>query len=94
MRANKFMNRKGGVTGVSVEIFLSHSAQKFDRRTILCCFRKFLVAKKLMEKTDGSIEIFRRMFFCVTGQRNFIGEQIRVSLIRVSSNCMLKMVIS
>ena len=36
----KFMDKKGrgkGVTQFSVEIFLSHSAEKFCRGTLLCC---------------------------------------------------------
>ena len=35
--ANKVMDKKGGVSRVSVEKFLSHSAEKFGRGTLLCC---------------------------------------------------------
>ena len=41
---------KGGVSRFSVGNFLSHSAKKFRRGTLLCCFRKFPVAKKFMDK--------------------------------------------
>ena len=32
--ANKFMNKKGGVSRFSVGIFLSHSAESFRRATL------------------------------------------------------------
>ena len=53
------MDKKGGRGGGRreyhniVENFLSHSAGKFRRGTLLCCFRKFLVAKKFMDKKGG-----------------------------------------
>ena len=44
----KIMDKRGGgVSRFSVENFLSHSAEKFHRGTLLCCFRKFLVGKKI-----------------------------------------------
>ena len=60
----------------------------------MLCFRKPMVAKKFLDKTEGSIEIFRRMFFCVNGQRKFILKRFSVSLNRLSKNCILKSVMS
>ena len=60
----------------------------------MLCFRNFLVAKNLMDKSHGNLEIFRPMFFCVTVPKNFVGEPFRVSLIQISKNVMLKRVIS
>ena len=38
--------------------FLSHSTEKIRRGTLLCCFRKILVAKKYMEKREGEVSRF------------------------------------
>ena len=52
----------GGVSRFSFEIYLPHSAEKFRSGTLLCCFRKFPVAKKFMDKRGEvsrfSFEIF------------------------------------
>ena len=53
--------------------FLSHSAEKSRKGTLLC-FTKFLVAKKLMDKGEregGSIKIFRRIFLSHSAE-NFV----------------------
>ena len=55
----------------------------------MLCFRNFLVAKKLMDKLHGNLEVFRPMFFCVTVPKKFVGEPFRLSLIQVSKNVML-----
>ena len=48
----------------------------------MMCFRKFLVAKKVMNKTGGwIIRIFSRKFFCITVPKKFIGESSSVSSI-------------
>ena len=60
--------------------FLSHSAEKFRRGTFLCCFRKFLVANKFMDK-QGEYQKFPSKNFCLTVPRNFVGEPFGVSLI-------------
>ena len=60
------MDKRGEVSRFCFEIFLSHSAEKFRRRTLLCCVsEKLTVAKKFMDKrgVGGSIKIFLRKFF-------------------------------
>ena len=59
----------------------------------MLCFRIVLVAKKLMDKTEGSIDFFSRIFF-VTVPKKIVGVHFRVSLIRVSKNIMIKRVLS
>ena len=57
--------------------FLSHSAEKFRRGTLLCCvFRKFLVAKKTMEKREGEVSRFPSKNFCLTLPKKFVGEPL------------------
>ncbi len=43
-------------------------------------FTNLPVAKSFMDKGGGSINIFRRNFFCLTVPKNFIGEPLNVSL--------------
>ena len=65
----------GRVSGFSVEIVMSHSAETFSRENLLCCvkiFRKFPVAKKFMGKRGGGINSFRRKFFCLTVPKRFV----------------------
>ena len=47
----------------SVEIFLSHCAEKFRRGTLLCCVSENFVATNFTDKSGGSIKIFCRKFF-------------------------------
>ena len=54
---------KRGISQFSIENLLSRSTEKYRRGTLLCCFRKFEVAKKFMDKRGESIKIFRRKFF-------------------------------
>ena len=42
----------------SVEKLLSHSTETFRRGTLLCCFRKILVAKKFLDKNEGEASRF------------------------------------
>ena len=35
--SKKFKDRRGGISGFTVEKFLSHSAKKFRRGNFLCC---------------------------------------------------------
>ena len=58
-------------------------------------FRKFLVAKKLMDKREGEVSRFSfENFLSHSAEKKFVGEPFRVSLIRVSKNLMLKRVMS
>ena len=49
----------------------------------MLCFRKFLVAKKFMDKKGGGVEYqkFPSKTFCLTVAKNFVGEPFSVSLI-------------
>ena len=58
----------------------------------MMCFRKFLVAKKSMDKREGEVSRFPSKFFFLTVSKKFVGEPFRVSLIRLSKNLMLKRV--
>ena len=81
--AKKFEDKKLGVVSkIYVESFLSHSADKFRRRTrnpSVLCFRKFLVAKIFMDKKGGvsklSVGNFR-----LTVPKKFVGEPFTLSL--------------
>ena len=48
------------------------------------CFRKPLVAKKIMDKREGEVSRFPSKNFCLTVPKKFVGEPFRVSLNRVS----------
>ena len=48
----------------------------------MLCFRKFLVAKKFMDKKGGGeYHNFPSKYFCLTVPKNFVGEPFSVSLI-------------
>ena len=47
----------------------------------MLCFRKFPVAKKIMEKRGGKYQDFPSKNFCLTVPRSFVREPFRVSLI-------------
>ena len=55
------------------ENFLSHSAEKFRRGTLLC-FRKFLVPKNVRDKRGGGYHDFLSQLFCLIEPKNFVGE--------------------
>ena len=44
-------------------------------------FRKFLVAKKFMDKREREVSRFPSKKFCLTVPKNFVGEPFSVSLI-------------
>ena len=69
----------GGVSRLSDENFLSHSAENF-RRGILYCCNNFGYRKSLDKGVGGggSITIFRRSF-CLTVLKYFIGEHFGAS---------------
>ena len=71
--------RGGGVSRFSVENFLSHSAQKFRRGTLLISFRKFLVAKILWIRGGREYQDFPSKNFCLTVPKNFVEEPVCVS---------------
>ena len=46
----------------------------------MLCFRKFLVAKKFMDKKGGDQDFLSKIF-CLTVSKSFVVESFRVSLI-------------
>ena len=55
----------------SVEKFLSHSAEKFRRWTLLSCFRNFPVAKNFMDKMGGGVSRLSVENFLSHSAQNF-----------------------
>ena len=47
----------------------------------MLCFRKFLVAKKFMDKKGGEYQKTPSKTFCLTVAKNFVGKPFSVSLI-------------
>ena len=62
---------RGGISRFSVEIFMSHSAERF-RKGILLFFRKFLVSKSLMDE-KGGYHVFPSKIFGLTVPKSFVG---------------------
>ena len=58
--------------------FLSHSAKKFRRGTVLC-FRKFLVTKNVRDMRGGGYHDFPSNLFCLTIPNHFVEEPFCVS---------------
>ena len=46
----------------------------------MLCFRKFLVAKKIMDKREGKVSRFPSKVFCLTVPKNAVGEPFSLSL--------------
>ena len=66
----------------SVENFMSHSAEKFCGGTLLCCVsKKFPVAKKFMDETEGGVSRFSVESFLSHSAATFRRESFSVSLI-------------
>ena len=65
-----------GASRFSVEIFLSRSAEKLHRRTLLCCVSEnFWYRKSLwIRGGGGEYQDFLPKIFCLTVPKNFIGE--------------------
>ena len=59
--------------------FLSHSAEKLRRVTLLCCFRNFLVAKYFRIRRRAKYQDFPSKVFCLTVPEFFVGQTFRVS---------------
>ena len=78
----------GGVSRFSVEIFLSHSAEKF-RRGILYCCNNFGYRKSL-DKRGGRASRFSVEIFFITLPKNFVGEPFRVSLVSGTEKVLIR----
>ncbi len=73
------MDKKGGVSRISVGTLLSHSTEKLHRG-ILLCFRKDLVSKKFKEEGGWEYQDFPSKNFCLALPKNFVGESFSASL--------------
>ena len=62
---------RGGMSRFSVEIFVSHSVEKF-RKGILLFLRKFLVSKSFMDE-KGGCHVFPSKIFGLTVPKNIVG---------------------
>ena len=73
--------RKGD-SRFSVEVVLSHSAEKLNGGTLLCCVSENFWYRKNLWRRGGRGEChhFRSIFFCLTVPKNFVGQPFRVSL--------------
>ena len=67
---------RGGISQFSVEIFMSHSAEKF-RKGILLFLRKFLVSKSFMDE-KGGYHVFPSEIFGLSAEK-FRGHPFNVS---------------
>ena len=79
-RQRKSLSIRGEERGVSrfaVEIFLSHSAEKFRTRT-LQCFTNF--GYRISLEKRGEYQGFPLKLFCLTVPQNFVPEPFNVSL--------------
>ena len=66
------------VSRFSVEKFLSYSAEKLRRGTLLC-LRKFLVPKNVRDKKGGGYHDFPSKLFCLAVPNHFAEEPLCVS---------------
>ena len=71
-------NRWGGVSGFSVEMFLSHSAENFRRGILYCCIN-FGYRKSL--KRGWEYQDFPSKIFSLTVPKISVGESFTVALI-------------
>ena len=77
---------RGEVSRFCVKNFLSHSAEKFLRGTLLS-FRKFLSSKNVSDKREGGYQDFLSKIFCLRVPKIFVGEPLSVSLISGIEKC-------
>ena len=71
---------KGGGGSITIfsQKFLSQSAEKFRRGTLLR-FRKFLVSKSVRDNRGGGYHDFPSKLFCLTVPNHFVEEPFCVS---------------
>ena len=74
--------RKGD-SRFSVEVVLSHSAEKLNGGTLLCCVSEtFWYRKNLWRRGGrGGVSPFSVNFFCLTVPKSSVGESFSISLI-------------
>ncbi len=66
----KFYASEGYVTMFCRKFFVSQCRKSSQVNRFVLFFRKFRVAKKLMDKRAGNIKIFRRKFFLSQWRKN------------------------
>ena len=66
---------------LSVGIFLSHSAEKNRRRTLLCCLSQNFRWRKSLWIRGGGVSRFSVEDICLTVPKNFVGESFTVAVI-------------
>ena len=78
----KFYASEGYVT-IFCRNFLSHSAAKFRRGTLLCCVSKNFWKRKSLwiRKGGGEYQTFASKIFFLTVPKKFVGEPFSVSLV-------------
>ena len=57
-----------------VEFFLSHSAGRFRRGTLLCCVSEIFRYRKSLWIRGGKYPDFPSKFFCLTVPKNSVGD--------------------
>ena len=73
--AKIFMDKKGGISRVSVENFLSDSTEtQFVAEPYCAVFQRNSSSEKFMERKGWEYQVFLSMFFCLTVPENFTAE--------------------
>ena len=86
--------REGEVSRFASKIFFSQY-QNIIEEPFCAEFQKISGSEKAYgQEGGGSIKIFLRKLFVSQCRKKFVGEPLRVSLIRVSKNLMLKRIMS
>ena len=76
----KFYASEGYVT-IFCRNFLSHSAEKFRRGTLLCCVSESFLYRISLWTRRGEYQKFPSGIFCLTSPKKFVIEPLSVSLI-------------
>ncbi len=75
----KSLDKKGGVSRISVGTLLSHSTDNLHRG-IVHFSEKIWYRKNLRKREGGSIKIFRPKMFCLAKPKKFLGESFSASI--------------
>ena len=68
----KFYASEGYVTIFRRNIFCLKKPKRFVEEPSMLCFRKFLVAKKFIDKREGEVSTFPSKIFCFTAPEHFV----------------------
>ena len=89
--SENFMDKRGGISGFPFEIFLSHSAEKFLRGTLLC-FTKLPVSKTVSDKRGCDSRFSIEKFFVSQCRESSSGNHLEFQSFWVSTIFMLQRV--